>query len=140
MIYLCFVTLTADFFQLLLWLPYYKLTKVHEEETMALFHVRYRNSYVTMEETKTGGVLMMFTKIPKEQKDEMIGRIQRFHYEQTGDEIGDLGAENWFDFFMKEIGPFLYNKGVMDSKDVLMDKMLLLEDDLYALKRPVNPK
>jgi uncharacterized protein (DUF2164 family) len=83
---------------------------------------------------------MMFTKIPKEQKDEMIGRIQRFHYEQTGDEIGDLGAENWFDFFMIEIGPFLYNKGVMDSKDVLMDKMLLLEDDLYALKRPVNPK
>ncbi|PFA70739.1 hypothetical protein CN378_00270 [Bacillus sp. AFS015802] len=83
---------------------------------------------------------MRFTKIPKEQKDEMIGRIQSFYYEQTGDEIGDLGAENWFDFFMKEMGPFLYNKGVMDSKEVLMDKILLLEDDLYALKRPVSPK
>ncbi|MCA1062967.1 DUF2164 domain-containing protein (plasmid) [Cytobacillus spongiae] len=80
----------------------------------------------------------MYTKIPKEQKDTMIERIQTFHYEQTGDEIGDLGAENWFDFFMKEIGPFLYNQGVEDSKSVLMDKMLLLEDDLYALKRPVH--
>jgi uncharacterized protein (DUF2164 family) len=85
-----------------------------------------------------GGKLIMFTKIPKEQKDAMIERIQTFYYEQTGDEIGDLGAENWFDFFMKEIGPYLYNQGVMDSKDVLMDKMLLLEDDLYALKRPVD--
>ncbi|TYS75248.1 DUF2164 domain-containing protein [Rossellomorea aquimaris] len=83
---------------------------------------------------------MMFTKIPKEQKDTMIERIQMFYYEQTGDEIGGLGAENWFDFFMKEIGPYLYNQGVMDSKDVLMDKMLLLEDDLYALKRPVNTR
>ena len=83
---------------------------------------------------------MMFTKIPKEQKDTMIERIQTFYYEQTGNEIGDLGAGNWFDFFMKEIGPYLYNQGVMDSTDVLMDKMLLLEDDLYALKRPVNTK
>nr|WP_262372110.1 hypothetical protein [Rossellomorea aquimaris] len=26
----------------------------------------------------------------------------------------------------------------MDSKDVLMDKMLMLEEDLYALKRPMK--
>ncbi|MGR3764644.1 DUF2164 domain-containing protein [Rossellomorea sp. NS-SX7] len=81
---------------------------------------------------------MAFTKIPKEQKDEMMQSIQTFYYEQTGDEIGDLGAENWFDFFLREIGPFLYNKGVEDSKRVLMDKMLLMEDDLYALKRPLH--
>ncbi|MCA1054455.1 DUF2164 domain-containing protein [Rossellomorea aquimaris] len=81
---------------------------------------------------------MSYTKLPKEAKDEMIQRIQTFHYEQTGDEIGDLGAENWLDFFLKEIGPFLYNQGIEDSKQVLMDKMLLMEDDLYALKRPID--
>jgi uncharacterized protein (DUF2164 family) len=78
----------------------------------------------------------MTIKIPKEQKDEIVSRIQTFYYEQTGDEIGQLAAENWFEFFYKEVGPVFYNQGIMDSKDVLMDKMLLLEEDLYALKRP----
>mgnify|MGYP005830286683 CR=1 FL=1 len=81
---------------------------------------------------------MLLIKMPKEEKDEIIGRIQTFHYEQHGEEIGIIGAENLFDFFMKELGPYFYNKGVMDSKEVLMDKMLLMEDDLYALKRPIK--
>ncbi|EDL66129.1 DUF2164 domain-containing protein [Bacillus sp. SG-1] len=81
---------------------------------------------------------MLLIKMPKEEKDDIIGRIQTFHYEQHGEEIGIIGAENLFDFFMKELGPYFYNKGVMDSKEVLMDKMLLMEDDLYALKRPIK--
>ncbi|WP_409250991.1 DUF2164 domain-containing protein [Bacillus sp. SCS-153A] len=81
---------------------------------------------------------MLLIKMPKEEKDEIIGRIQTFHYEQHGEEIGNIGAENLFEFILKELGPYFYNKGVMDSKEVLMDKMLLLEDDLYALKRPIK--
>lgn len=81
---------------------------------------------------------MLFIKLPKEEKDELLGRIQAFHYEQHGEEMGMIGAENLLEFILKELGPFFYNKGVSDSKDVLMDKMLLLEDDLFALKRPIK--
>ncbi|RIW35083.1 DUF2164 domain-containing protein [Bacillus salacetis] len=81
---------------------------------------------------------MLVIKMSKEEKEEIIGRIQTFHYEQHGEEIGNIGAENLFEFFMKELGPYFYNKGIMDSKEVLMDKMLQVEDDLYALKRPVE--
>jgi uncharacterized protein (DUF2164 family) len=81
---------------------------------------------------------VLVIKMSKEEKEEIIERIQTFHYEQHGEEIGMIGAENLFEFFMKELGPYFYNKGVMDSKEVLMDKMLQLEDDLFALKRPIK--
>ncbi|WP_456274421.1 DUF2164 domain-containing protein [Bacillus sp. AK031] len=81
---------------------------------------------------------MLVIKMPKEEREEIIERIQTFHYEQHGEEMGLIGAENLFDFFVKEIGPYFYNRGIMDSKDVLMDKMLLLEEDLYSLKRPIK--
>ncbi|MBM7584154.1 uncharacterized protein (DUF2164 family) [Bacillus pakistanensis] len=80
----------------------------------------------------------MYIRLQKEVKDDLKGRIQTYYYEQTGDEIGDLAAENWLDFIIKELGPHFYNQAVTDSKDVLMDKMLQLEEDLYALKRPIS--
>ncbi|MCP3738968.1 DUF2164 domain-containing protein [Rossellomorea sp. BNER] len=80
----------------------------------------------------------MYIRLKKEEKDDLRGRIQTYYYEQTGDEIGELAAEHWLEFIIKEIGPYLYNQAVTDSKDVLMDKMLQLEEDLYALKRPLN--
>ncbi|WP_240189953.1 DUF2164 domain-containing protein [Bacillus sp. P14.5] len=83
-------------------------------------------------------VEVLTIKMTKEEKEEIIGRIQTFHYEQHGEEIGMLGAENLFEFFTRELGPYFYNKGIMDSKDVLMDKVLMLEEDLYALKRPIK--
>ncbi|MGM0845320.1 MAG: DUF2164 domain-containing protein [Bacillota bacterium] len=81
---------------------------------------------------------MLPIKMPKEEREEIISKIQTFHYEQHGEEVGTLGAENLLEFFMRELGPYVYNKGIMDSKDVLMDKMLMLEEDLYALKRPIK--
>jgi uncharacterized protein (DUF2164 family) len=81
---------------------------------------------------------VLVIKMSKEEREEIISRIQSFHYEQHGDEIGLIGAENMFEFFVKELAPYFYNKGVMDSKNVLMDKMLLLEEDLYTLKRPIK--
>ncbi len=81
---------------------------------------------------------MQEIKIVKTEKDEIIGRMKTFYYEMSGDEIGDLAAEHWFEFMKKEVGPFFYNKGIEDSKQMLMEKMLHLEEDLYALKRPLQ--
>ncbi|RLQ95415.1 DUF2164 domain-containing protein [Falsibacillus albus] len=78
---------------------------------------------------------MLDIKLPKEQKQLLIGRIQTYFYEDRGEEIGDLAAENFFHFILKEFGPFIYNQGVQDSKFVLEQKMENLDEDLEALKR-----
>nr|WP_262372094.1 DUF2164 family protein [Rossellomorea aquimaris] len=41
---------------------------------------------------------MLTIKMTKEEKEEILGRIQTFHYEQHGEEIGMLGAENLLSF------------------------------------------
>ncbi|WP_335873030.1 DUF2164 domain-containing protein [Bacillus sp. 2205SS5-2] len=81
---------------------------------------------------------MKYIRIPKEERDEIALLIQQFFYEQNGDEIGEIFAENLLDFMLKEIGPYLYNQGVADAKDVLEQKYISMEEDLYALKRPTN--
>ncbi|MEI5908743.1 DUF2164 domain-containing protein [Bacillus spongiae] len=81
---------------------------------------------------------MNYIRIPKEEKEDLINKIQQYYYEQDGDEIGELAAGNLLDFMLKEIAPYSYNQGVADAKEVLEQKYYAMEEDLYALKRPTG--
>ncbi|MDF2668934.1 MAG: hypothetical protein K0R67_1240, partial [Paenibacillus sp.] len=35
--------------------------------------------------------------------------------------------------------PFIYNQAITDAKTVLFDRMSSLEDELYALQKPIRP-
>jgi uncharacterized protein (DUF2164 family) len=82
--------------------------------------------------------IAMDIKLSKESKQDIIHEIQAYFHLEREDEIGDLGAELLLDFFLKQIGPHFYNKGVNDAKDMLMDRMVSMEVDLEALKRPLR--
>ncbi|MGC4379063.1 DUF2164 domain-containing protein [Fictibacillus sp. Mic-4] len=78
---------------------------------------------------------MMFLKLPREQKEQMISEIQQYFYKERGEEIGHLAAENMLDFFMKHAGPILYNQAISDARRLVADRMASIEDDLYALEK-----
>jgi uncharacterized protein (DUF2164 family) len=80
----------------------------------------------------------MDINISKENKKEIISAIQTYFYEEREDEIGDLAAELLLDFFLEQIGPHFYNQGVHDTKEMVMDRMVSMEVDLEALKRPIR--
>ncbi|OZM56277.1 hypothetical protein CIB95_12705 [Lottiidibacillus patelloidae] len=80
----------------------------------------------------------MDINISKDIKKEIINSIQAYFHEERDDEIGDLAAELLLDFFLEQIGPHFYNQGVHDAKDMVMDRMLSMEVDLEALKRPIR--
>ncbi|SFE37525.1 DUF2164 domain-containing protein [Fictibacillus sp. FJAT-27399] len=71
----------------------------------------------------------------QEHKDQAIRDIQQFFYDERGEEIGIIAAENFLDFFAKQIGSHFYNQGVRDSQNVVRDRLAAVEDDLYALER-----
>jgi uncharacterized protein (DUF2164 family) len=77
----------------------------------------------------------MEMKFTKEEKSDLIERIQTYFYEERDGEIGELGAELLLDFFVTQIGPAFYNKGVQDAKEIAMERMVSLDVDLEALKR-----
>ncbi|WLD94238.1 DUF2164 domain-containing protein [Alkalihalobacillus sp. AL-G] len=81
---------------------------------------------------------MVVTKIPKEDRDQLVRSIQAYFLDERGEEIGDLAAGLLLDFFIKEMGPYVYNQGVRDAKDVLQQKVMNLEEDLDALQRPIT--
>ena len=80
----------------------------------------------------------MHIKLSKEDKELMIAKIQDHFYREHSEEIGELAAGNFLHFIVKEVGPYIYNQGVQDAKDLVEQKMMSLEEDMYALERPVH--
>ena len=79
---------------------------------------------------------MIPIKLAKEEKTELIKRVQSYYEEERSESIGDLGAEQLIDFFIKEVGPNIYNKAIGDARFMLNEKLTQLEDELYALEKP----
>lgn len=80
----------------------------------------------------------MFIKFSQEQKNRMIADIQRFFEEERGEEIGEIAAENVLEFVKEHLGPHFYNQAIKDTKELVEQKMLSIEEDLYALERPIK--
>ena len=62
-------------------------------------------------------------KLEKKQVNEIIPSIKRYVEEEFGEEIGNLKAELLLDYFMKEIAPYAYNRGVQDAEDYFRAKL-----------------
>jgi uncharacterized protein (DUF2164 family) len=78
---------------------------------------------------------MMNLKLPREQKQQLIERVQSYFYEERSEEIGDLSAELLLDYMIKEIGPVIYNQAIQDAIKTVGEKMVSLEDDLHSLEK-----
>lgn len=78
---------------------------------------------------------MIVLKLPKEERDRLIGRVQAYFNEERGEEIGNLAAELCLDYMLRELGPALYNQAIQDAVKVAGEKMVSLEDDLLSLKK-----
>lgn len=70
----------------------------------------------------------MTIEIPKEARQQAIVSIQRYFEENMEEKIGNIGAGALLGFFLEEVGPLLYNKGVADVQERL--QMRLSEVDL----------
>lgn len=80
----------------------------------------------------------MVIKIQREQKLQMLAMVQSAFEEQFGQSIGELAAEEWLDLVIRDLHPIIYNQAIADAKSVLLDRMASLEDELYALQKPIR--
>ncbi|WP_373893454.1 DUF2164 domain-containing protein [Virgibacillus natechei] len=70
-------------------------------------------------------------ELTKQEKDEMVGSIQGYFEKERDEQIGDLAAMLVLEFFMEEIAPVLYNKGVEDSHAFMTEKL----DDIFEIQK-----
>ena len=57
--------------------------------------------------------------------------IQNFFEAELDDEIGELKAALVFDFFVKELGPAIYNRAVADVQAHLQERVAELDEVCY---------
>ncbi|GAB6927621.1 hypothetical protein JCM10914A_16040 [Paenibacillus sp. JCM 10914] len=74
-------------------------------------------------------------KFPKEQREQLISQIQHYFETERGETLGHLAAEGMLDFFVENLGPYLYNQALSDCRTVVSERMLSLEEDIYALEK-----
>jgi uncharacterized protein (DUF2164 family) len=77
-------------------------------------------------------------KIPRAHKELLLNKIQSYFESERSEEIGELAAESLLDFMMKQLGPIIYNQAIRDARTVIMQQMERIEEEVYALERPLE--
>ncbi|WP_168123962.1 DUF2164 domain-containing protein [Paenibacillus sp. HB172176] len=81
---------------------------------------------------------MTTMKLPRETKLQMAASLQQFMEIEHGIELGQLAGEQFIEFIMKELSPYIYNEAIEDARVVIEQRMAATEEDLYALKKPLR--
>ena len=62
-------------------------------------------------------------ELTKAEVADIIPSIKRYVLEEWDEDIGNLKAELLLDYFIKEIGPYAYNRGVSDAESFFGSKL-----------------
>ncbi|MFZ3019380.1 MAG: DUF2164 domain-containing protein [Gallionella sp.] len=77
----------------------------------------------------------MSIELTKQARTEAIASIERYfkeNLEQYMDQrLGNIAAEALLDFFVKEIGPAVYNKAVADAQQRLQARVMELDIEIH---------
>ncbi|MGQ7846900.1 DUF2164 domain-containing protein [Granulosicoccus sp. 3-233] len=71
----------------------------------------------------------------KEETDRLTRKIQLYFNDELDQDIGQFPARFLLDFFSEEIGPYYYNRGLMDAQQVLETR---LSEAIYELEKPIS--
>jgi uncharacterized protein (DUF2164 family) len=61
--------------------------------------------------------------LSKEVIDQLVPSIQQYFREELEQEISEMRAKFLLDYFLKEIAPYAYNKGVSDAEAYLRNRL-----------------
>jgi len=78
---------------------------------------------------------MKAVEFSKEEKAQLVARIQHFFDSELDQSIGIIKAELVMEFFAKEIGAAYYKKGLQDAHAAFAKRAEDLADDIYGLER-----
>ena len=73
----------------------------------------------------------MTIEISSDATQAAIVSIHRYFADNMDDEIGNLAAGALLGFFLKEVGPLVYNKAVADAQARLQAQVMELDVEVY---------
>lgn len=74
-------------------------------------------------------------KLEKDDRTEVVKRIQDYFVTELDSEIGAIPAELLLNFFTEHIGPFYYNQGLKDAQAAFAVALDDVNDKIYGLEQ-----
>jgi uncharacterized protein (DUF2164 family) len=71
----------------------------------------------------------------KQERAEIVGKIQRYFADEMEQTIGTLPSEMLLTFFAEAIGGHFYNQGLRDAQAVFTRALDGVSDELYGLEQ-----
>jgi uncharacterized protein (DUF2164 family) len=75
---------------------------------------------------------MTTIEISKQTRTDAIASLQRYFQENMSEPIGELSAGMLLNFIVEDIGPAIYNQGVVDAQTRMQLRVADLPGELYA--------
>jgi uncharacterized protein (DUF2164 family) len=78
----------------------------------------------------------MRIRLSEERRTRMVCSIKQYFAEQFDETLSDFRAESLLDFFVRELGPPVYNQAIRDAYTFIQDKLTDLEGEFYEPEEP----
>ncbi|MFC1495652.1 DUF2164 domain-containing protein [Thermodesulfobacteriota bacterium] len=69
--------------------------------------------------------------LTEDRRDGLLRSFIAFYKTEFDEELSQFRAEQIFDFFIKALGPAVYNQAVQDARAFMMEKLEDLDADFY---------
>jgi uncharacterized protein (DUF2164 family) len=73
----------------------------------------------------------MTIELSKEDRQQAIASIERYFREERDEKIGNLAAGALLGFFLEEIGPIAYNRGVADAQERIQARVAEVDFEVH---------
>lgn len=78
----------------------------------------------------------MRIRLAPERRASILKLIQQHFVEEFDEPISEFRAEGLLDFFVRELGPPVYNQGVRDASSYIQEKLTDIEGEVYEREKP----
>ncbi|WP_188497113.1 DUF2164 domain-containing protein [Pullulanibacillus pueri] len=78
--------------------------------------------------------------LQQKSKREVIEKLQTYFYDERGEALGLIGAENFYEFIIKEIGPHIYNRALADARQLIEQQAEALKEEMFVLEKQIDEK
>lgn len=79
---------------------------------------------------------LMRIKLSDERREDLLRSIVEFYADNFDEDLSEFRAQAVLDFFVKELGPPVYNQAIRDAHAYMQDKLSDLEGDIYEPEEP----
>lgn len=80
----------------------------------------------------------MRIKLSEERRGDLLGKLGAFYREIFDEDLSAYQTERLLEFFMRELGPSVYNQAIQDSRKFMLEKLEDLDTEFVITEESMK--